>query len=198
MNLTKQKTDKGYETITIGQYNISDLAWRVLDEDDEKMLVISEKVLEFIEMKRDNYCEECRWKNTFLRSLINRADMVEEMMVDEELAHIIPDEDGDIFFLLTREQLEKYLPTAEDRRATELVNKNGYGIYEDFLEEFDPGNGVIFRHYESKEGYLPYWTSTLYCNEGEGYAEIVYGDGEFEEELCSQICGIRPAMWVKK
>ncbi len=200
MDLTKKKTAAGYEVITIGNYNLSDITWRVLDEDDEKMLVICEKVLDFAPMKYDNLCSEetCVWKNTALCSRLNQDFIEDEYLEEDELEYIIPDDDGEVMFLLTKEELKKFFPTPKDRQAKEYTNLFGSGCYDDFFDEFDADDGIIYEHELTEERYLPYWTSSMYCNDGEGYAYIVGTHGEIDRELCSQICGIRPAMWIKK
>nr|WP_269141877.1 DUF6273 domain-containing protein [Lientehia hominis] len=166
------------------------IEWRILDRDQDKILVVSEYVLDFKQM--DSAFREVEyWGDSSLRSWLNQ-DFINISFVDDEKEMISPvsvknqvyknhvtvggGNTVDKVFLLSIEEAEKYFLTNEERisRATAYTNEQGMYSYSDSS--------------------CLWW---LRSPNNIGYA-YVSADGSINEGgiNCWSDSGVRPALWI--
>lgn len=173
------------ETYYIGKYVVSDgskpvdnvltkpIEWIALEENAGKTLLISRDVLDW-ELYDDDVVT---WGNSYLKRYLN--DLYESYFTSEEKSAICDTPHGKLF-LLSEEELNKYFPTENDKRA--IMN-----IYEVDKE----GNRSIFIEHHT------YWVRTDEIDELEDDLPAMseLGDIEYYSPDADEI-GVRPAMLV--
>ena len=133
----KDRLDEKYEIITFGHYEQdSDLSngpepieWLLLEKDDEKVLLVSRKVLDY--GRYNNSLEDVTWENCSIRQWLN-TDFLDTAFSNAERAKIITatvtaDESRysttqgnnteDKVFLLSYAEAKRYFESDEDRRC---------------------------------------------------------------------------------
>ncbi len=204
------------DLITIGRYEQDNdldngpeaIQWRVLDKKGGKLLVISDKVLDYI-----NYCykwdqvEKPVWATSCSRGWLNNYFMqtaftpAEQARISLSNIHTDPspgfDNDPgpdtqDYVFLLSAQEAEQYFPTAESRRVLLSdyvhphnkirVNRQGWGTNATRI------HGSWGLRSPNKYGGVAYILDyqTIYWTAG----DIWYDGGGWEGD-------VRPAMWIE-
>lgn len=204
------------DLVTIGRYEQDNdldngpeaIQWRVLDKKDGKLLVISDKVLDYI-----NYCykwdqvEKPVWATSCSRGWLNNYFMqaafapAEQARISLSDIHTDPSPDfdndpgpdtQDYVFLLSAQETGQYFPTAESRRVLLSdyvhphnkirINRQGWGTNATRI------HGDWGLRSPNKYGTFAYILDyqTIYWTAG----DIWYDGGGFEGD-------IRPAMWIE-
>ncbi len=116
-----------------------DLEWKVLDEDDTSFLMITTGIIgqsTFMDAKDGKEPEHADWSVSDLRRILNGDEMLEKLFTPQErakiaLSHVTtegggswkrdggPDTD-DLLFVPSREEIEKYFPTEDERKLGEV------------------------------------------------------------------------------
>ena len=136
---------------------IADAEWRVLDIQDGKALIWKSTKIEDHVFNENN-------SNVYEGSDIQRylqEDFPETMPID-----IMEDVTEEGFFLLTVEQIRKYMPKELDRIAT------------------DEDDGTTW-----------YWTASPYVGYGSNVRNI-YPSGYVYNSDANDSCGVAPACWI--
>lgn len=182
----------GLPSVYLGRYYIPDgskpigfklkmpIEWLVLAEDEKngKSLLISKNTLDW-----DAYAffsnyegkhKRVKWNNTFLKKYLE--ELYNSYFSDEEKDAILPSELGALH-ILSFDEISRYLPSPEKRRATML-----------FVDNFSDELKIFLEH-------QTYWVredeaeiEEMSCINEFGELESISGEAE---EI-----GIRPAMWV--
>ncbi len=168
----------------IGDYFVSDaskpiqdklkmpIEWTVMERtNDGKALLLSRNVIDW-----EIYgCEdEVTWDNSYMKEYLEK--LYNLVFSAEEQEAILPHEFGSLF-LLSKEEIQKYLADEEARRAVQY-----------FVEKNDDEFAISLEH-------NTYWLRTNGCSRDE--VPIVDALGEFDSERGdADEVGIRPAMWV--
>lgn len=198
------KAAKVGDTIFFGHYEqdnnqengLEPIEWIVLERQGSKALVISKYCL--TSMKYNNMYIPTTWEVSLLRGWLNTEFSVNAFTADERSMitittnstpdnlrdpnpeyHTIGGNDTkDRVFLLCGEEVEKYFPTQEERRAYATPYAKAAGVYVDSETSWwwtrTPGGYQHFSTIVRTNGYIQYTG---------GY-------------LCSKNGGVRPAMWV--
>ena len=148
INPIRDITDLNTNLETFGSYEQDNddangkepIEWIVLDEDDEKMLLISDKAIEY--QRYNDEKTEITWENCSLRKWLNE-DFITEAFDSEEQKRIVEttleadnnpqyktdggNDTTDKVFILNFTELEKYLPHEEmcQCKPTQYVIKKG-------------------------------------------------------------------------
>ena len=169
------------------------ISWRVLDRKDDQILVMSFYPLERRRYKEDRV--DCTWETSDLRTWLN-GEFFETAFTPQEQSRIVPTtistEDNpvhdissgadttDRVFLLSYEEVERLLPTEEERRCrpTDYAREQSAFVNEN-------GN--------------TWW---LLRTAGENPHSVTYvnSDGSMNPEgciVCSDGGTTRPAMWIR-
>ncbi len=188
------------DIVTLGSYpqakyttECAPIEWRVLDVQDGKALLISDKILEMVRFN-EKYADTC-WACSILRDWMN-GEFYEKAFTDAEKAEIVATEvvtpdnakrgtkGGDTcedkVFALSIEELEKYFPVAADRRAAATGHASEDGIY-----TYDETGYSIW--WLRSPGYRQYAASRV--GTGGAISDMIYDDIKAHR-------GARPALWV--
>ena len=204
------------DLITIGRYEQDNdldngpetIQWRVLDKKDGKLLVISDKALDYISYSYEwDQVEESVWATSCSRGWLNNYFMqtaftpAEQARISLSDIHTDPspgfDNDPgpdtqDYVFLLSAQETERYFPTAESRRVLLSdyvhphnkirINRQGWGTNATRI------HGDWGLRSPNKYGTFAYILDyqTIYWTAG----DIWYDGGGFEGD-------VRPAMWIE-
>lgn len=204
------------DLITIGRYEQDNdldngpeaIQWRVLDKKDGKLLVISDKALDYISYSYEwEQVEKSVWATSCSRGWLNNYFMqtaftpAEQARISLSDIHTDPspgfDNDPgpdtqDYVFLLSAQETEQYFPTAESRRVLLSdyvhphnkirINRQGWGTNATRI------HGDWGLRSPNKYGTFAYILDyqTIYWTAG----DIWYDGGGFEGD-------IRPAMWIE-
>lgn len=159
------------------------IEWKVLAIEDNKALVISKYVLDLKPYHEED--TEVNWSECSLRMWLNGnfyAESFSENEKDKIVETIITEnnvETNDNIFLLNKSELEKYLPTKDDRICEPTLF-----FKQSTKESFENGQGCR------------YWI----CTSGKRDTAYYVGmkgklDGQPDGVTYNQ--GVRPAMWIK-
>ena len=204
------------DLITIGRYEQDNdldngpeaIQWRVLDKKDGKLLVISDKALDYISYSYEwDQVEKSVWATSCSRGWLNNYFMqtaftpAEQARISLSDIHTDPspgfDNDPgpdtqDYVFLLSAQETEQYFPTAESRRVLLSdyvhphnkirINRRGWGTNATRI------HGDWGLRSPNKYGTFAYILDyqTIYWTAG----DIWYDGGGFEGD-------VRPAMWIE-
>ena len=204
------------DLITIGRYEQDNdldngpetIQWRVLDKKDGKLLVISDKALDYISYSYEwDQVEKSVWATSCSRGWLNNYFMqtaftpAEQARISLSDIHTAPspgfDNDPgpdtqDYVFLLSAQETERYFPTAESRRVLLSdyvhphnkirINRQGWGTNATRI------HGDWGLRSPNKYGTFAYILDyqTIYWTAG----DIWYDGGGFEGD-------VRPAMWIE-
>ncbi len=174
------------------------LEWRVLEVQEDRALVITDKV---IAAMRYNATPQCIWENSDMRAGLN-SSFLEENFSEEEWARILPStvtadinphyttdpgsNTTDEVFLLSVDEAKKYFASSETRKAegtrqarqgSTLVDSTGSSVTTSRWWLRTPGKSASQAAYVDEYGYINY----------EGYLVTDY---------IRAMIGIRPAMWI--
>lgn len=184
----QNETSEKHKVIKFGKYKGNDINWLVLEEDDEKMLLLSREALE--KKKYHDELVNVTWEYSSLRRWLN-LDFYDETFDSDEKKRIIktlnenlgnPEfkvEDGnateDYVFLLSLEEVNKYLITDDARKAKYINRMN-------------------------QEDYYCYWWLRSRGYDG-GAAVFVFDSGSISVSgygMTEDGFFVRPAIWVSK
>lgn len=152
----------------------SPIEWMPLKSNDEKTLLVSKDVLDWELFGFDG--ETTGWLNSYLKQYMDKLYF--EMFTDEE-KEVILDEGHGKLFLLSADEIVKYLPEESDRRSQIKF------VYKE--------NDVIKTSIE----HSPYWLRNDTVCENEDVANVdALGNIEYGYMERDEI-GVRPCIFVK-
>ena len=179
------------DTVTFGSYQGQDIAWRVLDKEKRRLLVISENVLDAVTFGKS--LKATSWEKSYLRSWLNdtflndafsksqRKYIAQTSLTTGENAEYGTSGCGqttDRLFCLSLEAVEMYFEDDAVRMATptQYAEEQGATVYEDgcFWWLRSPGSSK-----EQAACVLP-------------YGGIDPDGGDVDVKM-----GVRPAMWLE-
>ena len=203
-----QENLKEYRMVQFGEND-----WRVLDEQDGKMLVISEKILEFRAIHPE--LVKVSWDTSEIRGYLNGEFY--NIFSDDEKARIlqtklesrknpwypsleVPETD-DCIFLLSLEEIVQYFGDSGD-----LVNRKGWhwdGTKEKYVLKKGLGQVLIDQYCtariaEGKDGNTHNWWTRTSGKKVYGFVPVG-SDGTLGAITgwgCTASNGIRPALWL--
>ena len=151
--------------------------WYILIEDNDKALLFAKDIIDWecYDYSHKLPISEHPWKKSYIRSYLNTE--LFDMFTDEEKTAILQiNRYHDNMFLLTAEEIEKYVPI--DLRPADLFFADDYG-----------GKTMVW----SERG--RYWTNSV---SEETYSMCaIWKDGSlYETNMDADEVGIRPAMWI--
>lgn len=169
----------------LGKYFISDgtkpihlkvsapIEWIPLESSGEETLVISKYVLDWELFGFDG--EVTGWEDSYLKKYMDRLYM--ECFTEEEKTAILEKPNGRLF-VLSKEEVRKYMPEQIDRRAQILFVTKKEDVVDIFME------------------HSTYWLRNETVSDCEEVANIdALGCLEYNHAECEEI-GIRPCMYV--
>ena len=183
--------------LILGNYEGTDLAWKVLKVEGDRALVISQKIIDCMPYSKSD--EDVTWRDSNLRHFLNKAffvrafskeirkqivGVINRNLSNEEYQVISENDTFDKIFCLSIDEVDEYLKDSGDRTAktSEKVKqkyKDNYYIM--------PQTGVIswwLRSHGDPKGVLP-------------MALGVDGVSVKSYFVTSGFVGIRPAMWLE-
>ena len=179
-----------YEQDRVKENGADPLTWRVLDKQDGRMLILTEKLIDELPF------HAIYWKHSSINGFLNGSflndftpeekDMILKTMVEPHPHPDAPDIDqGSAFeekvFLLSLDEVKKYLPDPEDRISVLTAYTIWFG---DFDKE--PGDAY------------PWWLRTAYWNGPVGATiAAVDAKGLITAYSHRTNCGLRPACWIQ-
>lgn len=177
------------DTVKFGEYrmnvenNEGPLEWIVIAKEDGKMLLLTKDIIDWQAHGAGN-----TWEKSQIREFLNKtfydsfsyeekAFIVNTKVITEEYksdASTEMLETADNVFLLSIEEVEKYLPEKESR----IAYKNNYAAREDYIFS------------------LHYWSlrSKGYRND---HFTFINGNGDYAEDYRIDKNGVRPCIWIK-
>ena len=167
------------------------IEWLVVSEDEEKMLLVSKHILECLPFN-DWDTFDISWENCTLRAWMNGAFKYDEKsfadyFTEEEKSNVLPHEEtGDCFFLLSLEEVIRFLPSNHDRKSALTANA-AFRLPETFKTLREGGN-------------CSWWLRTA-SDEADRFTMIVDSKGMYSkhgEMNNMKGTGVRPAVWIKK
>ncbi|MBQ0092797.1 MAG: hypothetical protein KBS45_05675 [Clostridiales bacterium] len=185
-----EKDIKAGDVVRFGKYNHRDVIWHVLRVEEDRALLLSVDCLEsnyIVHAKCGDFSTDENYEDSAVRQFtsdLDRALFPTEEDTENFADLMIPDEQNDCVFLLSKEEIEKCglpeaVPLAGAREQAMINGYDGCGV------DVDEGTGAS-----------PWWTST--DGDKEGRLVFVNGIGEFEEApMQMEGIGIRPAVWLK-
>lgn len=165
------------------------LTWRVLDKQDGKLLIITEKALD----KRPYFA--IHWSQCYISAYVETSvmpglsaeekDMLVKTMVPADTNPYFPDADQgsdveNLFFLLSITEVQKYFGDEADRICYATAYAKSAGLATD------------------SEGRCNWWLRTA-CDNWEGGATIAYvrDSGQLHMNTHQSRFGLRPACWIQ-
>ncbi len=164
------------------------LHWLVLDQKEDMALLLSEKVLFAMVMDNGREWDEtpARWDDCTMRTW-HLVDFCDQAFNLEERSAIVKttikndrEDTEDGVFLLSLEEVERYLPSEEERIAHATTS------------------AMIRGWLDVRDGDCAYWWTRT--DDGDGHFVYVRPDGRIDENgeaSTYSFYGVRPAMWVR-
>lgn len=118
--------------VPLGHYADELIYWRVLDETETTVTLITDKGLDcvcFNETRRD----ENLWETSSIRGWLN-GEFVHTAFSAEELAKIMPDSSGDLVRMLTEDEARAFFAEKEDRM---LLPSAAALAHDAYIDEYD-------------------------------------------------------------
>ena len=162
------------------------IEWVILDKQEDKVLLVSKCILELKEYDEN---DSSIWKNSSLRKWLNNV-FLSEAFTDEEGDRILSTditESGtrDKVFILSKDEIEKYLPTPRSRIVCRTPKtQNAYT--QDSIAYFGGNESDYWLRTPAKKDAF-----VMFVDE----KGKVHVSGYF---VFNRKCGVRPAIWVKK
>ena len=152
------------------------IEWLVLEEDDEKALLLSKYALDAKAYNEIASSDGITWEDCTLREWINTF-FLDKAFSEEEKARIIKSTDS--IFLLSAEELDKYL-SSTDCKCTEFCYDQGISI-------------------DSRLDNCSWWVRFSCDSECESHAIYISSQfGLVDYGGVAEKYGVRPALWIKK
>lgn len=203
----KFNVDEERPTIIFGSYH-GMLEWRVLDEDDKKMIVITKDIIDAQPFHK--YTHGAPWSQCTLRKWLKKvfyneafSDAEKELIIPQTLKQetvkelYCPDavikRDVEVYtndevFLLSSHEVGKYFfgpPT--EAEGTDYAKQQGLYVVPETEDNI----------YLRRVGKSPWWTRTSYQYYSHPVAVDVYGNMH-EVDYWKSKYGVRPALWLDK
>ncbi len=154
-----------------------DVEWQVLAKDENKALLVSQSALDCRAFHETN--EHVTWKDCTLRKWLNSEFINNTFGKNEQRMIVAAPASGDKIFLLSIEEIEKYLETEEDRRCVATPYARSQGAY-------------------TMGGYCWWWALS---ESGEsGSASVVNLNGsisDYDAKVYNRFNAVRPALWIR-
>ena len=192
----------GKKEVKFGQYAGAEVAWLVLEKHEDKTLLVSKRILEFVTY--DYRSEDKAWDKSDIRAWLNGTFLASFTPEQQEviLTSLVPsstnsrygtsggDDTNDKVFLLSEQEVRKYFPYEETAAAKATAGAYARSVKDPAIS--DPNGNNSF-------GNTSYWwlrTRGMYNYQAEyvDYLGYVHREGMTQNNA---ICGVRPAMWVK-
>lgn len=156
------------------------IEWLVLEDDGDRYLMITSKVIDAA--CYNNVWMETDWKNSSLREWLNKS-FLEEAFTEQQQSSITKWHSSlsDKIFILSRKELNKYLPSAEERIAKATHYAEAQGVYTQNI-------GTSW-WWVREAGATPYYAVYVNC-----IGDII-NDGSI---VFNNAFGVRPVIWVRK
>lgn len=196
-----------------GLFEFGGILWRILDESDDKKLLISEYVLDF-QPYHDVEWEDITWAESSIRNWLNivfynrfseteRARIVETNVINNDNPWVGTaggEDTVDKIFLLSLEEIVRYFGD-----SGELAISRGFGDAQwwGFYDEFDDERkaleieGLFEEYGDYGPFYIPWWLRSP--GSVSVYAAFIDDDGSVfvgGSIMVDHSLGIRPAMWI--
>ncbi len=196
-------SDNGENTIALGEYfttsngkKPSDLKWIVLEAKDNKVLLLSEKVIDAHKYSSKSD-ETVTWENSDIRVWLNN-DFVNTAFTPAEQLLLcettIDNNEGnstkDKVFLLSEAEIISYLPENLDRKAavTSKARAGGVGYSTDGTKTVGPYMLRDITYYETSNGSINAYAKTVDYRGDLGVTNKI--------NTTANNGGVRPAMWI--
>lgn len=156
------------------------LTWEILDKKDDKLLLISQYILDWDYFDEDGQT----WENSYIHSLLNETFYPEWFSADEKKL-ISPNPDP--MFLLSVEEARQYFGEQNRGRAVMLYS------------EFDEKEDEVLKETVSVACLLEQQNEWWLRSMGEYGPAYVRWDGSIDEKGFNQSAdefGVRPAIWL--
>ena len=183
------------DKIDFGTYNNEPITWQVLDKQDDKMLLLSDKVLYRAEYD-DGHTRNVTWADCTLRASLN-GDFYNNSFSDVEktkilMTHVVNSDNmayetpggedtDDKIFLLSIDEANRYFVADNIREATTL-------------------KGESIWWWLRSPGRLSYYAAGVHyggeIDEDGNYVEEYSDFRDKEDNIIYYYGGVRPAMWV--
>lgn len=156
-------------------HELSPIEWFVLDETDKALLLITKSCIDEVPYNEQRI--NITWENSTLRKWLNE-EFLNTAFNRAEQSAIIPGNEK--IFVLSREEVTKYMPDDESRkcRPTEYSRYRGT--------------------YVNESGLCAWWTRSLANNRQALYLSSYGTFGTRPHYVDDKVIGIRPALWVDK
>lgn len=153
--------------------SISPVDWRVIDEDENSYLLLSEKCLD--QKPYNERREKVSWENCTLNQWLNSEFLATAFNASERSAIM-----GKIF-LLSHEEIIKYFPTEQSRQCSPTSFAKSRGVY------------------VNARGLCAWWTKSRGQSDLQAdYLSSAGGFGSRPHYVDDDVIGVRPALRVKK
>jgi hypothetical protein len=179
------------------------IVWRVLAREDDRLLVVSEKALDWRQYNEE--CVDVTWETCSLRAWLN-GEFLNAAFSDEERAKIptvtvSADPNPGIFadtdpgrdvqdrvFLLSFSELVEYLASYEDRQC----------LSTDYARAQDPEGNRYFRAQDPDNSLCCWWWLRSPGDNRVDFAGVVRSSGQSSTDghRVDNENGVRPAMWI--
>lgn len=145
--------NNGITEMVFGNYHGS-INWKIIDEDEDNYLLISEYILDAKSFNEEDSTSE--WRKSSLRKWLNE-EFYNEAFTESERNYIVSDKDLDKITLLTKEQLDSLENDDKKAKITEYAKyKDVYGgVYGDYWLKTSANTienqwGTFYREYVVK------------------------------------------------
>ena len=168
-----------------------DLEWIILQEDDDKVLLLSDRIIETMPFQRNDSPfndYHTYWQDCTLRKWLN-DDFIHTAFTSEERKHILTSEieSFDLDGLM-----RKVTYTTEDKIF--LLTREEFFL----LNSIDKGAWLLYKD-ESSDWWLRDASySAIICYITKGGIPNDANDNYYDDMTAEKSCGVRPAMWVDK
>ena len=199
------------QTITFGKYKDEPITWIVAKEDDDKKLLLSEKIIEFMPFMKCTDEEvdsiDIEWENSTVRSWLNNIFFFDAFTEDEQNQVLETEVENKAY---PQHQIEKAKDTkdkvfllsigeTEDLadEGLDLSSENTQSAIEKQIIEWKEIFGEDDEPFISDD-----WLLRTSDALGESYTVSFVTDGDVipwdQDQTAHMSCGVRPALWIKK
>ena len=199
------------QTITFGKYKDEPITWIVAKEDDDKRLLLSEKIIEFMPFMKCTDEEvdsiDIEWENSTVRSWLNNIFFFDAFTEDEQNQVLETEVENKAY---PQHQIEKAKDTkdkvfllsigeTEDLadEGLDLSSENTQSAIEKQIIEWKEIFGEDDEPFISDD-----WLLRTSDALGESYTVSFVTDGDVipwdSDQTAHMSCGVRPALWIKK
>ena len=199
------------QTITFGKYKDEPITWIVAKEDDDKKLLLSEKIIEFMPFMKCTDEEvdsiDIEWENSTVRSWLNNILFFDAFTEDEQNQVLESEVENKAY---PQHQIEKAKDTKDKvfllsigetenlaDEGLDLSSENTQYAVEKQIIEWKEIFGEDDEPFISDD-----WLLRTSDALGESYTVSFVTDGDVipwdPDQTAHMSCGVRPALWIKK